>query len=141
MELKLQPRYKGFYDSSIGQWVETNEIVGYKFSDEDRMAVVREYLEGDEPASKIARKYLLSGPAVLFNWIDKYSRGDQVTTNSVTQQEDKKAQSLAEKDEEIRRLRKALELEKIRSQAYSTMIDIAEAQFNIPIRKKPGTKR
>ena len=43
---------------------------------------------------------------------------------------------LKEKDEEIKRLRKALELEKLRSHAYSTMIDLAEQTFNIPIRKK-----
>ena len=46
---------------------------------------------------------------------------------------------LKEKDEEIKRLRKALELEKLRSHAYSTMIDLAEQTFNIPIRKKLTT--
>ena len=39
------------------------------------------------------------------------------------------------------RLRKALELEKLRSHAYSTMIDLAEQTFNIPVRKKSGTKQ
>lgn len=45
-------------------------------------------------------------------------------------------------DEEIRklkaeneRLRKELEMEKLRSKAYDTMIDVAEDMFNIPIRK------
>ena len=37
--------------------------------------------------------------------------------------------------------RKALELEKLRSHAYSTMIDLAEQTFNIPVRKKSGTKQ
>ena len=48
---------------------------------------------------------------------------------------------LKEKDAEIKRLRKALELEKLRSHAYSTMIDLAEKTFNIPVRKKTGTKQ
>jgi hypothetical protein len=34
-----------------------------------------------------------------------------------------------------------LELEKLRSHAYSTMIDLAEQTFNIPVRKKSGTKQ
>ena len=34
-----------------------------------------------------------------------------------------------------------LENEKLRAQAYDTMIDVAEEMFNIPIRKKAGTKQ
>ena len=41
----------------------------------------------------------------------------------------------------IKELEKALEYEKLRSLAYSTMIDIAEKEFNIPIRKKPRAKQ
>ena len=55
----------------------------------------------------------------------------QMTTN----------EQLKEKDAEIKRLRKALELEKLRSKAFSTMIDLAEETFNIPVRKKSGTKQ
>ena len=39
------------------------------------------------------------------------------------------------------RLKKTLEMEKIRSKAYSNMIDLAEQQFNIPIRKKSAPKQ
>ena len=46
-----------------------------------------------------------------------------------------------DKDNEIRRLRQALELEKLRSKAFETMVDEAEKTFNIPIRKKSGTKQ
>jgi len=48
---------------------------------------------------------------------------------------------LKELEAENRRLQKALELEKLRSKAYDTMIDVAEETFNIPIRKKAGTKQ
>lgn len=57
-------------------------------------------------------------------------------------------QKINDKDQEIKELRKTLratqkllELEKVRSKAFSTMIDLAEARFNIPIRKKSGTKQ
>ncbi len=42
---------------------------------------------------------------------------------------------------ENKRLQEALELEKLRSRAFDTMIDVAEKNFNIPIRKKAGTKQ
>ena len=52
------------------------------------------------------------------------------------------------KDDQIRELqaqltqaRKEAELEKLRAKAYDTMINVAEETFNIPIRKKSGTKR
>ncbi|MBW6481120.1 MAG: transposase [Bacteroidales bacterium] len=42
---------------------------------------------------------------------------------------------------EVARLQKELKREKLRADAYNTMIDIAESKFNIPIRKKAGAKR
>ena len=52
------------------------------------------------------------------------------------------------KDDQIRELKAALkkvqkeaELEKLRAKAYGKMIDLAEERFNIPIRKKSGTKQ
>ena len=52
------------------------------------------------------------------------------------------------KEDQIRELKAALkkaqkeaELEKLRAKAYDKMIDLAEERFNIPIRKKTGTKQ
>lgn len=42
---------------------------------------------------------------------------------------------------EVTRLRKELRQEKMRSEALNTMIDVAEEMFNIPVRKKAGTKQ
>ncbi len=52
-----------------------------------------------------------------------------------------KAMSPQEQLRELKRLKRALELEKIRSEAFKHMIEVAEQQFNIPIRKKSGTKQ
>lgn len=48
---------------------------------------------------------------------------------------------IRELEAENRRLNKALDLEKLRSEAFSTMIDLAEKAFNIPVRKKSGTRQ
>lgn len=42
---------------------------------------------------------------------------------------------------QLTQARKEAELEKLRAKAYDTMINVAEETFNIPIRKKSGTKR
>jgi hypothetical protein len=44
-------------------------------------------------------------------------------------------------EDEVKRLRRELELEKLRSEGLEIMIDIAEKEFKIPIRKKPGAKQ
>jgi transposase len=42
---------------------------------------------------------------------------------------------------EIARLQAQLKYERMRADAYNEMINIAEAKFNIPVRKKAGAKR
>ena len=46
-----------------------------------------------------------------------------------------------ELEAKVKELEGALAYEKLRTLALNTMIDIAERDLNIPIRKKPGTKR
>ena len=43
--------------------------------------------------------------------------------------------------EKIAMLEKQLQWEKLRADALDTMINVAEQQLNIPIRKKPGTQQ
>ena len=42
---------------------------------------------------------------------------------------------------EVSRLRKALREESMRAELYNEIINVAEEQFKIPIRKKAGTKQ
>jgi hypothetical protein len=42
---------------------------------------------------------------------------------------------------EIKCLKAELAQEKLKARAYDTLIDVAEEMFQIPIRKKPGTKQ
>jgi hypothetical protein len=47
----------------------------------------------------------------------------------------------SELEKKIEVLEKQLEWEKFRSMALDTMINLAERELNIDIRKKPGTKQ
>ena len=51
------------------------------------------------------------------------------------------ADEIAKLKSEIEQLRKELDFEKLKSEAYNTMIDIAEKKFRISIRKKRGAKQ
>ena len=140
------------FNPSIGWYEEVEEKTDkYVFTDEDRLLVVREYLERGVPANTILAKYKLSSRQVLFNWMDKFLNKEDCLplclsheeVNQMTKIDTHKesTENVLSKDEEIRRLRQALELEKLRSKAFETMVDEAEKTYNIPIRKKSGTKR
>ena len=49
--------------------------------------------------------------------------------------------AISDADNKIALLEKQLAWEKMRADALDTMINIAEKQLNIPIRKKPGTQQ
>ena len=147
MTMKHRTRKERVFNEATG-WYETREVElkSYSFTDEDRILIVREYLESGLPAEKIIKKYHISSRSVLFSWMDKLLNAeDSLSLPPEPSPSDDMAnttdEKLKEKDAEIKRLRKALELEKLRSHAYSTMIDVAEEKFNIPIRKKAGTKQ
>lgn len=74
----------------------------------------------------------------LYDWQSRYSLGKELSLAHMTPQE-KQEKALLEK--RIKELEKALEYAKLKNIATETMIDIAEKQFNIPIRKKSGPKQ
>ena len=122
----------------------------YIFDETEKMAIVREYLESNRPASEFVTKYHMSSATVLYGWLDKYLNQKECVslepeTDNPTDMAKKTKQQLEDElkkaKEENKRLKEALELEKLRSRAFNTMIDVAEKNFNIPIRKKAGTKQ
>jgi hypothetical protein len=62
-------------------------------------------------------------------------------TNALKKMKNEKSnQTIADYNAEIARLKKALRYERMRVEAYSTMIDVAEEMFHIQIRKKTDTE-
>jgi len=115
------------------------------FDDEDKKRIVAEYYLNREPAQSVVERYKLSGKQVLYNWMDKFLHEESLNLPE-NQSEDPMAKKnpeerVKELEAENKRLERALELEKLRAKAYDTMINVAEQTFNIPIRKKSGTKR
>ena len=52
-----------------------------------------------------------------------------------------KMTSVLELQAELKRLRAQLKKAEIKAEAYDELINVAEAKFNIPIRKKAGAKQ
>ena len=131
------------------EWREV-ETDSYVFDEEDKIAIAREYVERGCPASELVDKYHISSAVVLYGWVDRYlnqkvgvslQRETDIGTDMAKKTKQQLEEALKAAQAENKRLQEALELEKLRSRAYDTMIDLAEKSFNIPIRKKSGTKR
>ena len=146
MEIRTKTKRACTYNKEKCCWEHrTVEVPYYRYTDEEKIKIVSEHVQGT-PAQEIIEKYHLSSKQVLFNWVDKYVNERE----SVSLPENQASETMAKKNPEDRikeleaensRLEKALELEKLRSKAYDTMINVAEKTFNIPIRKKSGTKQ
>lgn len=106
-----------------------------------KLQVVEEALRGDLSKAAVCRKYSLSDPSILYRWIRIFAPQHQLDDNAM------KVPKRIESDE-IRDLKRQLQLkefelkkEKMRADFLDEMINVSEEMFNIPIRKKAGTKQ
>lgn len=129
------------------QWeLQYEDVAYYRYSEDEKIQIVSDYVQSGCPASEIVEKYHLSGKQILLTWVGQLVKAEESLSLPSKQNEDPMAKKnpderIRELEAENRRLEKALELEKLRAKAYDTMINVAEETFNIPIRKKSGTKQ
>lgn len=116
------------------------------YSDEFKYKVVQEYLNSDFSHEELLKKYSIGGHSCITNWMRKFGlkEGPKLKSSkfSITMAKGKKKtpEELA-LEAKVKELEKVLEYEKLRSLALDTMIDVAEKNLKISIRKKPGTKQ
>ena len=145
MEEKIKQEYRWNPETRCREWVDV-PTGKFKFTEEDKIMIVSEYTRGGVTAQQIIEKYHISHRQTLFNWMDKYCNETESVSLPDNQSDDPMAKKTPEErikdlETENKRLKKALELEELRSKAFDTMINVAEQTFNIPIRKKSGTKQ
>lgn len=111
---------------------------GLKIYEESfKRRVVAEVLNGQISKEEARRRYDIGGHCTVLKWIRKFEA-------QIFQISSMKADSQTSKEELLKRIKeleRQVEDEKLRSEALSLMIDIAEKQLDIEIRKKPGTKQ
>ena len=106
------------------------------YTDDFKLMVISEVLSGSISKEAARKKYSIRANSAILNWIRKFDAMEKPINKSVASN----FVSSVEQDE-ISYLKKALEMERLKSEAYSEMISIAEKEFNIPIRKKSGAKQ
>ena len=113
---------------------------------------VREYLVDGLPYRSLAKKYGVSR-STINKWVLVHQGIHNIARSHKQVSYDLQQKKLGTKSKQIIRqdqsdlekkievLEKQLEWEKLRSLALDTMINVAERELNIDIRKKPGTKQ
>ena len=140
--------------------IKSNVILGLKkgnyFTISERHQIIQEMISTGCPKRDIWEKYTgeVEEHGQLLRWMRKLGYNTKLVTrrpNFVENKQDmpKKTTSIVSTSDSLENLqlkKRNLELElqlkdaEMKAIAFSTMIDIAEKQFNIPIRKKVNTK-
>ncbi|HJY21294.1 MAG TPA: hypothetical protein VJ279_00330, partial [Hanamia sp.] len=121
------------------------------YSIELKHKVCKEHINEGTRLGDLVRKYHLSSHSLVHDWLRKlgYIPGINRRTRSAyigvenfqtLPDKHKKKQSLTPEQQQIEFLKKELEDAKLLAEGYRRMIEIAETELKIPIRKKPNTK-
>lgn len=121
------------------------------YSLEFRHQVCKDHIEGGVKLADLVRKYDLSCHSLIHDWLRKlgYLPGrnrrtyvayiDHQTHAALTSRTNEDSE-LSKEQKQIKLLQKELENAKLLAEGYRRIIEIAEQELKIPIRKKPNTK-
>lgn len=124
---------------------------GRKYTDEFKDFVCQDYLKGEKTKADLWREHIGgdSEHGNLTKWLRELGYSTDVIPRSskfVPMKEKNTSNQTIGSFEELQMKKRIAELEKqlkdaeLKAIAFSTMVDIAEKEFNIPIRKKLNTK-
>jgi transposase-like protein len=110
--------------------------------------ICKEHIQEGVKLADLVRKYKLTSHSLIHDWLRKLgylpgrNRRTQVSYIGLENYSsvDKKSNKTKEELSEIAALKKELEDAKLLAEGYRRMIEIAEQELKIPIRKKPNTK-
>lgn len=116
-----------------------------RYNDAEKLQIVEEFMNSGESMEKFQVKHGM-GHCTLSRWMIKF--GFSNTSPKHFTEMKKTLDSSTDKtlrertlESKIAQLEKELKAEKLKSLAYSTMIEVAEEELGVEIRKKSGAKQ
>lgn len=116
------------------------------YSETFKLEVLRDHYSSNSSLSSTVRKWNLSCIKLLLSWIDRYPIDSKllsldIETISGYEMVNNKKSKEEVLQEQVLNLKKALEMEKLRSRAFEKLIEITEKEEGISILKKDGAKQ
>jgi transposase len=113
-----------------------------RFTEAFKRYVVGEVESGKISQSEASRKYGILGHSTILKWCRTYGRlAKSRTTKIGFKRMDEKEIELLRLQNENKTLRQELEDARFKNVVLETLVDVAERELQIPIRKKYGAKR
>ena len=122
---------------------------GYKtrnnYSVEEKMAIIQEYLTTTISMNQMTKKYHI-GHETIPKWMRTFGipmPQEAPVKNNMLQDKESKTMpvSLESLEARLKELQTELDREKLKNLALTTMIEVAEEELHINIRKKAGAKQ
>lgn len=122
------------------------------YSEDFKKKIISEYLETRQTKQEILDKYGIRSKSPLQKWmkeygiLDPYAKKDYLGVMNTIRTEKNPPQSsdlelqVKELQEQNKRLERQLLEERIRAEMFGRVIELAEKEFKLPIRKKYDTK-
>lgn len=112
------------------------------FRESTRRRIAHEVRSGLMSAERAMETYGILDPETIPRWIAQYEQDHDLELMAKgRKKEPAKGKTYASAEEELAALRKELEYERLKNVALETLIEVAEEELNIEIRKKPGAKQ
>ena len=116
-----------------------------RIPDEVALKAATEFLTTPITIKELKKKYNFRGTGLLYRWIRKFGLSQpneaELKVLDVMAKEQLKTNQEQKLEKKIQELEKELEYQKLRARAYEKMVEIAEREFSITIRKKFGSKQ
>lgn len=146
LTLELAAEKYGVSNTTVRRWVLKHEAEttppNPHESELDHRKIAREVIRGRYTMEQAAAKYNISTPARIFFWVREARRG---RWKARKKGKAPKIESVPgppmEESEAMEAMRKELEETRLKLLALETMIDVAEEELGVNIRKKSGTKQ
>lgn len=111
------------------------------FSDELKRHIIAQIQSGQFTKEQARRIYKIKGKSSILYWIRQYEKSNPTFTQKTHDVMVVKDESREELLLKIKQLERLLEDAQLKAEGYSKMIDIAERELKIAIRKKSNTKQ
>lgn len=108
-----------------------------KKSIQEQESIISEYLHGKTTYRKLGDKYGVDF-RIIHSWVSKFQGNPMRKENPQKQVKQLMAEPLTS---DVKQLQEELRKARLHNKLLNAMIDIAEEQLNVDIRKKSGTKR
>jgi transposase-like protein len=107
-----------------------------RYTAEFKNRVCKEYLGGEGSKIELQRKYGITGHCRIKDWLERFPYIEETKRSKQVKEEPSHESTRAELEKRVKQLQRQLEDSRLKEEAYRKMIEIAEKELKIKIRKK-----